>query len=217
MANPNRDNKETGETAAPDIKALLVEALKGMSTEELREVLGKAGAVPTTMGMDGATLQEIVKAFQLTSATAVRETLRQERVENPNYPGRSVFNPDGVFDKDGKSMPKVKFRRDTYYQNVRLGGELETPEEIALFNAFTEDKSSRDGRWTAEIVHKGTPKERLYVKIPSMTPDERMENSIPMTLVLMELLGGADAVNTETLTKRIAVLEAELKARQVSA
>lgn len=205
-------------TDQTDIKTLLIESLKSLSTAELRDILGAAGAVPTTMGMDGATLAEIVKAFQLTSSTAVRETLRQERVENPNYPARSVFNPEGVFDDAGHARdPKVKFRRDTYYQGVRLGGELETPEEISLCNAFTEDKSSRDGRWTAEIMNKGTSKERLYIKIPSMTPDERMENSIPMTLVLRELLEGANAVNTETLTKRIAALEAELAKQTVRA
>jgi hypothetical protein len=188
-----------------DMKALIMEALKTMKPEDLRDVLGAAGAVPTTMGMDVATLQSIVTAFQATSATAVRETLRQERKENPSYPERSVFNPRGVFDDHGKATePKHRFRRATYFQNVRLGGELETETEIDLCNAFTEDKSAREGRWTARIEDKGRPSERLYIQIPSKTVDDRMENSLPFAMILRELLDGADAVNTETLQKQIA-------------
>lgn len=196
-----------------DIKTALVEAIKALPPEELRAILMGAGAVPTTMGMDQATLQTIVQAFQATSATAVRETLRQERKENPNFPDRSAFNPVGVFDDLGNPKPpKVKFRRGTYFNHVRLGGELEYPEEIERFNRFTTDRSARDGRWTATIENKGTSRERLYVKVPSFTTDDRMENSIPLTLILDELLDGTEAVNPESLQKQIKALQDQVSA-----
>lgn len=196
-----------------DIKALLKDELRKLSPEDLRELLGATGAVPTTMGMTPETLQSIVTAMSSVSQTAVRETIRQERKENPSYPQRSVFHPAGVFDDSGKALPpKVKLRRPTYFQGVRLGGELETELEIELLNRFTEDKTSRDGLWSATFQERGTPRERLYIKIPSLTADDRMENSLPLPLILRELLDGADAVNPETLQKQIAQLEAKVKA-----
>ena len=195
-----------------DIKAALADALRSLKPEELSAILRDAGAVPTTQGFDAEMVKAIASAFQSTSATAVRETLRQERVENPNFPERSVFNPRGVFDDQGHPLqPKVKFRRETFYCGVRLGGELETEAEIELFNAFTEDRTAREGLWTAEITKKGTPKERLSIKIPSFSSDDRVANSLPLLLILRELLDGAEAVNPETLQKQIAELQAKVK------
>lgn len=199
--------------AKPDMKALILETLKGMAPEELTDLLRSAGAVPTTAGLTVETLQTLVQAFQATSQTAVRETLRQERAENPNYHERSAFNPPGVFDDRGTPLaPKVKFRRATFFQGVRLAGELETPIEIELCNKFTDDKEAREGRWTARVENKGRPNERLYISIPSKTVDDRMENSLPFSLILRELLDGTDAVNPETLQKQIAAMQAEIAA-----
>ncbi len=210
--------KTDDDSPAPDMKAMLIETLKSLSPAELSDIMQGAGAVPTTQGLTPAVIQTLVQAFQATSTTAVRETLRQERVENPNYPERSVFNPAGVFDDRGKALaPKVKFRRATFFQGVRLAGELETPDEIELCNQFTQDKEAREGRWTARIEDKGRPNERLYIAIPSKTVDDRMENSLPFTLILRELLDGADAVNPEVLQKQIADMQARIKSLEAGA
>lgn len=196
-----------------DITTALADAIKALSPEDLARVLKQAQAVPTTMGMDQATLQSIVTAFQATSATAVRETLRQERKENPNYPERSVFNPGGVYDDQGKSLaPKVKFRRPTFYCGVHLGGELETSNEIELCNRITESKTAGpDGKWEAVVTDRGKPGERLVIKVPSKTIDERM--GLPtFSHILRALLEGDDAINADTMAARIANLEAQLKA-----
>src|SRR5260221_368079 len=140
MGKTPRDDEE-GQAPSPDMKAMLIETLKSLSPEELGAIMKGAGAVPTTQGMTPEVIKTLVEAFQATSTTAVRETLRQERVENPNYPERSVFNPAGVFDDRGNRLaPKAKFRRATFFQGVRLAGELETAAEIELCNQFTEDR-----------------------------------------------------------------------------
>ena len=199
----------------------LVSALKSLPQEDLRGLLTTAGIAPTTIGMTPETLQSLLGSMGATSAAAMREAYRQQRKENPNYPEVSVFNPGGKFDDDGNARaPKEVFKRPTFFNGVRLGGELETPEEIRLFNQFTDTKLARDGRWKLEIEDKGTRNERALLTIPSRTADDRMENAVPLPLILRELLGGADAVNPETLTARLdeqAKQIAELKAQLAGA
>jgi hypothetical protein len=149
--------------------------------------------------------------MQSVSAASVKETLRHERKENPNYPEKSVFFPRGKFDDLGNARPpKATFTRPTYYNGVRLGGELETEEEIQLCNQFTRDKSCRDGLWEAIIENAGSSRERLIIKVPSLSIDERM-GLPPFTLILAELLGGAEAVNPLTMQKQIDDLKAKLE------
>ncbi len=222
MANPkstpaDAPDARSGE-ASSDIKAILLETLKSLSPAELADVLRGAGAVPTTQGLTPDVLQSIVQAFQATSQTAVRETLRQERKENPNYPAKSVFHPAGVFDDSGKTLtPKATFRRTTYFQGVRLGGELETEQEIELCNAFTTDRDAREGRWTARLENKGRPNEKLLITIPSKTVDDRMENSLPLALILRELLDGVDAVNPDALQRQIDEMKQTIAKLQAAA
>jgi hypothetical protein len=224
----NRNEKETAPPAgesrtdeptkpAPpttpiDLKAALADALKAMPADELAAILRQAQVVPTTMGMDAATVRTLIEGFQATSTTAVRETLRQERKENPNYPERSVFNPAGVYDDLGNPLPpKVRFRRPTIYVGVRLGGELETPEEIELCNRITESKTCHNGDWSATIEDKGTPRERLLILVPSKTADDR-SGLPPFTHILRALIDGDDAINPETMHQRITALEQQIKA-----
>lgn len=208
--------EEKNNPEPPDFEATLTAALKALPAEKLRDILMQAGAIPTTMGMDAPTLQSIVAAFQATSATAVRETLRQERRENPNYPERSVFNPGGVFDDQGKALTKkVTLRRPTYYNGVRLGGELETIEEIELCNRFTETRIARKDEpqpWEAIVEHRGQANERLLIKVPSKTIDDRM--GLPtFTSILAELLGGAAAVDPLSLQRQIDDLRKQVESQ----
>ena len=210
--------KKDDESGSAVNLADLVSALKNLPQEDLRGLLTTAGIAPTTIGMTPETLQSLLGSMGATSAAAMREAYRQQRKENPNYPEVSVFNPEGKFDDDGNARtPKVTFRRPTFFNGVRLGGELETPEEIRLFNQFTDTKLARDGRWKLEIEDKGTKNERALLTIPSRTADDRMENAVPLPLILRELLGGADAVNPETLAARIAELERKLAERDTVA
>lgn len=210
MARDN-DTRGQGQAEPPDMKAMLIDALKSLSPSELQQILTQSGAAPTTIGMTTESMQMLLGSLSATNAETMKQALRSQRKENPNYPEQSVFHPAGRFSDDGTALPdKVKLRRRTYHNGVLLGGELETEEEINLCNQFTEDKTARNGLWTATILEKGTSRERINIKTPSQTPDERMENSLPLPLILRELLGGADAVNPATLSARMAKLEAKL-------
>ncbi len=222
MVKPRSDDSadtpdlRTGEASATpvDLKAMLIDTMKSLSPAELAEILRGAGAVPTTQGLTPETLQSLVQAFQATSTTAVRDTLRLERKENPSYPAKSVFHPAGVFDDEGRVLaPKKTFRRLTFFQGVRLAGELETEQEIELCNAFTTDRDAREGNWTARIENKGRPTEKLLIKIPSKTADDRMENSLPFALILRELLDGPEAVNPDVLQRQIDELKTQVAAQ----
>lgn len=203
---------DRSDTDPLDIKTALVEAIKSLPPDELRAILMQSGVTPTTIGMTAESMQMLLGSLSATNAETMKMALRSQRKENPNYPERSVFHPSGKFDDAGNALPaKAGFKRPTYFQHVLLGGEAETEIEIQLCNSFTEDKSSRDGRWTAEIKHKGTKKESLHILIPSLSADDRMENSLPFPFILRELLDGADAVNPETMAARIAELEARVK------
>ena len=92
-------------------------------------------AMPSLVGISVEQLQAILGALGKTSAEAMREAYRLQRKENPNYPERSVFNPMGSFDDEGRALPpKVKLTRPTFFVGVRLPEELMTAEEIELCN-----------------------------------------------------------------------------------
>ena len=192
---------------SPDV---LIEALQKLPPEVLTSLLQRTGTLPTTVGMTPEQFQTILHTAGAVNAKAMQQMLRRE---NPFYPERSVFNPAGKFDDDGTQLPpKVTFTRDSYFCGVMLGragatGELNTPEEIALFNRFTSDREARDGEWKAEITKVGN-REVIKVTVPHRTTDERM-GLPPMDHILMELLEGAEAIRPDHLLKQVA----ELKAR----
>lgn len=191
-----------------NVEALIINTLQNMPADKLASLLAKAGAAPTTIGITPEMLKGLLDSRSAGVETAVRETLRLERRENPSYPERSVFFPLGKFDdKGGALRSKHTLKRRTYHNGVLLGGELETEEEIDLYNQFTEDRTARDGRWTAEIHFGGTSRERLVVKTPSFTIDDRTEYGGPLSNILRELLSGPEAVNQLTMEKRIKALE----------
>ena len=184
---------------------------------ELANVLGLA-PTPTTVGMTPEQFQAILATTGSVNATAMQRALRKE---NPYYPERSVFNPQGLFDDHGHDLPpKVSFTRDTYHCGVLVGRAhssegLNTPEEIELFNRFSADKESRGGEWKAEIVKRGSV-ETLYVTHPHRSVDERMSLP-PLTHILLELLEGEDAINPAKLVDQVAALKkrlAQLEAAQ---
>lgn len=174
----------------------------------------------SVVGLTMEQLQAILGTIGKGSAEAMREASRQQRKENPNYPARNVFHPAGNFDDEGQQLPpKLMFIRDVRYVGVWIGrkgratdDDLLTVGEIALCNAFTANKSARHGAWTATIEHPGTDKEALNIDLGSVkTIDDRM-GLPPLTLILRELLEGADAVNPESLQKQIAALKEQVDA-----
>lgn len=205
-----KDKTEPSPASALTVEAL-VEVMKQLQPEQLNELLKRAEVVPTTTGMTPEQIQTVVMTAGAANARAMQLALRRE---NPNYPERSVFNPKGVFTDDGVQLPpKVKLSRETYYVGVRLGGELETPEEIELFNRFTGDRDARGGKWTARLTNVAG-KERLVVDFPHRNTDERMELPSDMKLILRELLLGEAAVNPATMSARIATQDTQIKEMQ---
>lgn len=209
-----KDPKEKDSDLTPDVmQAAVIDALRSLPPDELGALLKRAGVVPTTSGMGVEHLQAIMSTMDAVSARSVKEALRSERKENPNYPEKSVFFPAGKFDDSGRILPaKITLSRTTFFNGVRLGGELETEEEIGLCNRFTESRTAREGEWQA-IVETGL-NARLTITVPSKTVDDRMSLP-PFTHILRELLDGAEAVNPDTMARRIAALEAQMKAMGV--
>lgn len=174
-------------------------------------------AAPSLVGFTPEQLQALLATLGTTSSAAMREAYRQQRKENPAYPEKSVYNPNGNFDDEGRPLPaKVKLRRLTKFVKVRLNDECMTPEEIELCNRFTSTKEARGGTWRAEVVKKGDTEElRILDDFSVYNVDER-NNLPPLTFILRELLDGADAVNPEVMAKRIEALEAKLKALEAA-
>ncbi len=174
-----------------------------------------APAQPSLIGFTAEQLQTLLATLGTTSTAAMREAYRQQRNENPNYPERSVFNPEGVFDDEGRSLgAKPKLRRPTFFVKVRLNDEVMTRDEIELCNRFTQTKEARGGKWVAQVIKKGDTEELHIMDDVSVYNNDDRNELPPLTFILRELLDGADAVNPETMAKRIAALEAQLKSIQ---
>lgn len=173
-------------------------------------------ALPSLVGLSPEQFATLIATFGATQAGALQAAIRSNRKENPNYPERSVYNPAGKYDDFGKALePKVKLRRDTYYCGVLIGkadadAELNTPDEITLFNRFTDDKTCRDGRWKVKVKDKGTTTESVWVDLGSVQSIDDRNGLPPLTHILRELLDGADAVNPETLLKQVAELKQQM-------
>lgn len=195
-----------------DLKAALIDALKTMPPDQLAAILRDSGAAPTTIGMTPEHLQVLMGTLQANSVDAHKQAIRSLRKENPNYPERSVFNPEGVYDDFGNAKPpKVKLSRTTFFVKVRLNDEVMTPEEIELCNRFTQTKEARGGKWIASVTKRGDTEElRILDDFSVYNADDRSDLP-PFTFICRELLDGADAVNPQTMAARIADLEAKLK------
>lgn len=192
----------------PSILGLL-QQLTPQDLEQLRTLLG-VPSTPSLMGMSPDQLQTILGSLGKTSAEAMREAYRLQRKENPNYPERSIFNPEGLYDDAGHAMPaKAKLTRPTFFVGVRLSEELMVPDEIELCNRLTEDRFSRDGQWKAELVGQGRL-QRLMIDVPCKTVDERMSLP-PFTHILRELILGQEAASPDAMAKRIEALESEVR------
>ncbi len=193
---------------APVTAKDIIAELARMDPAARKELLTVAGIVPTTEMMSPEKIQTIVMTSGAANARAMQLALRKE---NPTYPERSVFHPSGKFDDDGNALaPKAIFSRETFFNHVRLGGELETEDEINLYNRFTKSTEARDGTWTAVVEMVGG-KERLMVEVPTLTNDQRMNLPHDLCLILRELLDGPESVNPAMQERRIKELEDQVR------
>lgn len=215
--------KETVKESASDSMfdlAAFAKILERLPAEALTMLAEKAGLVqpPTTIGMTAEQFQAILATNGKVNAKAMQQALRRE---NLYYPDRSVYNPAGVYDDEGRPLqPKVCFKRDTYQVNVMIGRADDsegmcTPEEIGLLNRFTTNKETRGGAFKAEIVTRNG-KEVLRIIHPYATNDERV-GLPPLTHILLELLEGEDAVNPDILLTQVAKLRQQVAKLEAAA
>jgi hypothetical protein len=153
-------------------------------------------------------------------AAGMKQALKPE-----NFPSKntvSAFNPDGLAVRptlgyraeDGSWKP-----RPTFFVGSRLTEDMLTNEEIEAYNSITEDHSSRNGQWTAEVRQNGKTQE-LWIKVPYFEPSDRM--NLPtfegaQIAICLELKSGEKSANPLALMKRVAALEAEAAQRATAA
>jgi hypothetical protein len=183
-------------------------------------------------GAGGAGLAEAMTALLKQVESLTQTAQRSVRHENPNYEDRGVFHvdpkcdickahglhwlPDDPIGKEAHPRPVMKY--DYIFCDGRVMADWLTIPEIELVNQFEQDKTARDGTWTATISRDGT-KRRLTVAVPYRGLDTR--HDLPsQSAILIELLYGetmADPsqalVLIQQLTAKVAELETRLAAK----
>lgn len=171
------------ETQTADLAAQLA-ALR----QELADLKTKSVATTTA----DERLEAILTRSQQASATAMQIALRKD---NPNYPGVSVFNPDG-------SRAKPRLTRETHWVGTRVHEEELLPREVELFNAL-QPGTYHGGKWLVKVVEN-----KLFVWFPNKSMDERMDLPSSMVAMLSEMVHGIPAqADPAVLIDRIAQLE----------
>lgn len=200
-----------------------VPAIAGLSFEQLQEclVLGATLDQITSLSEGGFGFEQIkqlapslgaakAQGAGITSAdlkdlmNAQRKAMRPENDRDPEI---SAFSyPEG-----NVLRPKPTLRRDTIFLGRKQKTDELTPIEIDLFNRFETSRMARGGRWTATIKHVDGV-ERLVVWCQEHTTMDG-RNSLPgISMILRELLDGAEATNPDTLAERVKQLEAQIQA-----
>ncbi len=115
------------------------------------------------------------------------EKARTTRHSNAWDAGISPFShPEGEM-----LHPKGKLDRETWFCSCKQEESQLTPSEIDLFNAIQVSKTWRgDPKFGADV----TPKRR-FIMLPHVSIDERMQLPTSLSLILMELISGEDAVD----------------------
>jgi hypothetical protein len=132
--------------------------------------------------------------------------------QNARHPGISAFShPEGDV-----ARPKPVLRPGKngqpglcFFCGSKEDPDTLTPHQIDLYNRFDRTRTSREGRWRAEVSPNGVD---LSVTVPCKTLDERMD--LPsLDIILTELLDGAAAVDPISLAQRVQDLERQLAAK----
>lgn len=139
-------------------------------------------------------------------AKAVMELATQQsrttRASNAFHPEVSAFSyPEG-----NVARPKPKLDRETWFCACKQDESMLTPVEIDLFNRITTSKVWRgDPKMGADV----SPKRR-FIMLPHVSIDERMQLPQSLPLILMELIGGQDAIKPETMAEELIALRAQV-------
>lgn len=193
----------------------LAEALSHLTPDQQRALMERTGMQPSTQGFSMETLSTILQTVGKDTAIALK---RAGQRENPNFPDRSVFNPRGRFDDEGRAQPpKLTFKYDTYFIGVLIGragmtDDLSTEEEIALYNRFDKDYDAHKGKWTARLAKRGD-RMGLFIDVPHQFNDDRM-GLPPLTSILLTLLEGEESINPVNMLETIKKLTAQVASLQ---
>lgn len=172
-------------------------ASSGFSFAQIKQLALSLGAAQRAHSGGGVSANDLKELLQ-----AQRKVLKPE---NEQHPGISVYSyPEGEL-----VHPKPPFVRDVFFNDLRERHDQLSTLEVELYNRFDTNKTARNGMWRAEIRRNGSAEELRIITEPK-TLDGRLSLP-PLTMILRELLDGADAVNPDTMAKRVADLEAALK------
>lgn len=178
--------------------------------EQMMETLiSKIADRAGTAGITTEQLAEILAKVGITSAEAMRQSLKPE---NPDHPHISAFFTEKDRAKYGAWENKPELRVKTFFCGVEENADRLTPLEIESYNRLTADREARGGRWTATVKRAGHKDEALIVNVPCETVDQRMDLP-PLTLILHELNGGQSTEDLHGLLKQIDALKSMLVAK----
>lgn len=165
--------------------------MPGLSPEQFSQLLDMLGSRSASDPGLAAAIKEL--------ATQQSRTVRQS---NAFHPGKSAFSyPEG-----NEARPKPRLAREVFFCGVRQEEDQLTPIEIDLYNQIASAKRSRGDTWTADIDRHG----RLLILIPHASYNERMEIPNGLHLVLMEFIGGQDAIDPNVLGKEVLELRRQV-------
>lgn len=173
------------------ISKLAEQASSGVSPDQLQAMMTVASAAAANQ-----------------SAESMRAVLHPQNAQHPgksafSYPAGDVAQPKPVLRPTADGTPGLVF-----FCGARQDPDQLTPAQIDLYNRFDRTRTSRDGRWRAEVAQSGD----LAVWVPCKSIDDRMD--LPsLDLILIELLDGAAAIDPVSLAERVAQLEAQLAAK----
>lgn len=193
----------------------------GLTADQLQEVLSLGATFDHVVQLAQAGFGfEHLKALAPTlrsaqggsglTAPQLKELLEGQRKamrpENEQAPLVSAFNPKGERD-----FPKPHLRRPTFFNGSREREDSLTWTEVELYNRFDRTMTARDGKWKADVRQNGSAQELHISTVEIGSLDGRL--SLPaLTLILRELLDGAEAADPDKMADRIAALEAQIKA-----
>lgn len=170
--------------------------------DKLFALVEKLTAQAGAAGLSAEQLETILTRSGLTAAEGMRASLRPE---NRTHRHESAFFTPQDKQRYGSWEAKPTLSRKSYFVGVEEKDERLMPAEIEAFNAITERRTARNGRWKADIKKDG-PDESLWISVPCETSDQRME--LPsLLLILLELNGGPSTVNVHALLRQIEALK----------
>lgn len=166
---------------------------------QIKELLAAVRSEPSAFAGD---VEKLLLQVAQTNAAAMQTALIKE---NPNYPEKSPYTyPEGE-----RARPKPRLSRKTFFNGARERDDFLTPEEVDLYNAITETRTTRNSLWKAEVKQNGSAQE-LWVSVPAASVDARMD--LPaLVSILRELATGAPS-DEASLMKELKALREELEA-----